>query len=66
MTDANANGAPQQQPLLHLCEHPGCAEWGAFGFGPRGIEGLDKPAKWYCAVHRSQGERRIQELSPTA
>ena len=36
----------------HYCEHPGCTEWGSFGYGSPGIEWLFKPAKWYCAGHR--------------
>lgn len=32
----------------HYCEHPGCKEWGGFGFSrpPKA------PARWYCWEHR--------------
>jgi hypothetical protein len=37
----------------HYCQHPGCKEWGAFGFA-RGGKG---ESKWFCREHRDDGEQ---------
>lgn len=34
-------------PFVHLCEHPGCKQWGAFGFA----HGSAAP-NWFCFEHR--------------
>jgi hypothetical protein len=38
----------------HYCEHPGCREWGGWGFA----RGRGKPP-WYCYEHREDGERYL-------
>lgn len=38
----------------HLCEHPGCKEWGGFGY-----QIGKQAARWYCGAHRDDGERHI-------
>lgn len=46
---SRADGAPPRTPSgiwEHLCEHPGCAVWGAWGFA-RG-----KRTAWFCFEHR--------------
>ena len=35
----------------HYCEHPGCKEWGSFGFA----RGKGEP-KWFCRGHKTDGE----------
>jgi hypothetical protein len=35
----------------HYCEHPGCKEWGSFGFA----RGRGEP-KWFCRGHKGDGE----------
>lgn len=45
MTDEKPDNG-RQDPRNHWCEHPGCKEWGGFGFArPEGT-------RWYCAEHR--------------
>ena len=39
----------------HWCEHPGCKEWGGWGFA-RG-----KATVWFCYEHREQGERQERD-----
>jgi hypothetical protein len=35
----------------HWCEHPGCKQWGAWGYASgRG------PSNWYCWEHRPDAE----------
>lgn len=36
----------------HLCHHPDCGLWGAWGF-QRG----KGEQRWYCSTHRDEGER---------
>lgn len=38
----------------HYCEHPGCADWGAFGYA----RGKGK-SHWFCREHRDDGERYL-------
>jgi len=40
-------------PFVHGCEHPGCTEWGAFGFGVCLLK--DVPGHWFCRAHRADG-----------
>jgi len=42
-------------PEEHGCAHPGCAEWGAYGYAPPGFAGLEAPTVWYCAQHKQSG-----------
>jgi hypothetical protein len=37
--------------FAHLCEHPGCRQWGGWGF-TRG-----KATVWFSSEHRAEGER---------
>lgn len=39
---------------VHLCEHPGCEDWGMFGFSVAG-----RPARWFCWDHKGDGERML-------
>jgi len=42
----------------HYCQHPGCGEWGDWGYA-RG-----KATIWYCGEHREDGERvGVRELN---
>gem|GEM_PF-6975374 len=34
----------------HLCDHPGCERFGAWGYGVRLQKG--QRGRWYCAEHR--------------
>lgn len=36
----------------HLCEHPGCKEWGAWGYSR-----MKEEPRWFCTEHRDEGER---------
>ena len=52
-----ATDAPRPTPAgiwEHPCEHPGCSEWGAFGY-----QVGKQAARWYCREHREDGERHI-------
>jgi len=35
----------------HYCEHPGCTEWGSWGYSRTKLE-----TRWYCREHRYGGE----------
>ena len=39
-------------PWVHLCEHPGCKQWGGWGFS----SGKGQ-SRWYCYAHREDGEK---------
>ena len=44
---------PARKPqgiVEHYCEHPGCRQWGGWGF-PRG-----RRTVWFCYAHREDGE----------
>jgi hypothetical protein len=42
--------APPQPPR---CDYPGCEDWGHFGYGIAGIEGLGKRSFFHmCGKHR--------------
>lgn len=45
--EAGATKIAESGPFVHLCEHPGCAKWGAFGYA----HGRVAP-NWYCFEHR--------------
>lgn len=52
----------QDAPFLigvyeHLCEHPGCNEWGGLGYSV----GKQAP-HWFCREHKDDGERLIGRL----
>lgn len=56
MSDENT-GVPAPTPAPagiheHWCEHPGCVEWGCFGFAT----GKGEP-RWFCGEHRGDGEQ---------
>jgi hypothetical protein len=58
--DPNAKAPGQPHPvavgiIAHWCEHPGCKEWGGFGFN-RGKSGV---SHWFCGEHRIEGERYL-------
>lgn len=36
----------------HRCEHPGCTEWGGWGFSKPKQE-----SHWFCYEHKADGER---------
>jgi hypothetical protein len=38
----------------HYCQHPGCKEWGAFGFA----RGIGEPT-WFCCGHKGDGARYL-------
>lgn len=46
----------------HWCEHPGCSEWGGWGFSA----GKAAPINWYCFEHfpnkRPEQVALIEEL----
>ena len=52
MNDLPGNGAqtPKHEPFVHLCDHPGCSEWGSFGHGVWTAQ-----EKWYCRKHDPVG-----------
>ena len=35
----------------HYCEHPGCKEWGSWGYSRTKLE-----TRWFCREHRDDGE----------
>lgn len=35
----------------HWCEHPGCKEWGSWGYSRTKHE-----TRWFCREHRDYGE----------
>ena len=39
----------------HWCEHPGCPEWGAYGYQA----GKSQQPHFYCREHRDDGEQII-------
>lgn len=39
----------------HWCEHPGCQEWGGWGFGRIKAES----PHWFCFAHRDEGEQYL-------
>lgn len=43
----------------HRCEHPGCAEWGSWGYQRSKLEAT----RWYCYGHRETGERLIRRVA---
>lgn len=38
----------------HWCEHPGCKEWGSWGFGSK-----HRGQHFFCFEHRAEGERYL-------
>lgn len=38
----------------HWCEHPGCKEWGGWGFGNK-----HRGQHFFCFEHRQEGERYL-------
>ncbi len=49
-------------PFVHYCEHPGCKEWGAYGFGCQLLKGIR--GRWFCREHKGDGERKSLVASP--
>lgn len=50
---SDEQGATKQTtdgPWVHLCERPGCTDWGGWGFAT----GKGR-SRWYCYAHRSDG-----------
>lgn len=48
---------PTQAPAgiyEHWCEHPGCKNWGAWGFSSR-----YKGQHFFCTEHREEGEQYL-------
>ena len=40
--------------FAHYCEHPGCAEWGGWGYSR-----AKQDTRWFCFEHRDEGERLL-------
>jgi len=57
MSDERPLSATPHTPGIveHWCEHPGCKEWGAFGYS----RGKNQPSVWFCREHREDGERYL-------
>ena len=36
---------------VHYCEHPGCKEWGGWGYSR-----TKQDTRWFCFEHRADGE----------
>jgi hypothetical protein len=58
-SDTNHSPPPPLKPRRthpedHGCAHPGCAEWGSYGYAPPGLAGLEMSTVWYCAEHRPE------------
>jgi hypothetical protein len=44
---------PDPPPQPPRCDYPGCNDWGSFGYGQPGVEGLGHPAFFHtCGKHR--------------
>jgi hypothetical protein len=35
----------------HYCEHPGCKEWGSWGYAR-----TKQDTRWFCYSHKADGE----------
>jgi hypothetical protein len=46
-TVKNSRSADEQSLHLHFCEHPGCANWGGFGYDVEMSQ-----TQWFCGEHR--------------
>ncbi|MGO4564245.1 hypothetical protein AB4Z52_04120 [Rhizobium sp. 2YAF20] len=46
-TVKDSRSADEQSLLTHLCEHPGCANWGGFGYDVEMGQ-----TQWFCFEHR--------------
>jgi hypothetical protein len=44
----------REPPSPHVCVAPGCRKTAHFGFGVR--TRLGQPGRWYCGLHKSQGD----------
>lgn len=56
--DRPADEVPGLTPagvVNHWCEHPGCSNWGAFGYA----RVRSAPVAWYCFDHRDHGEKLL-------
>jgi hypothetical protein len=40
--------------FVHCCEREGCSDWGGWGDSRTKLE-----TRWYCFVHRDEGERLL-------
>jgi len=49
------NQMVRPRAFMHYCQHPGCEEWGAFGFGVNLRAKIPTPGRWYCAKHKADG-----------
>lgn len=57
--DPNLLPEPTKTPtgiFEHYCEHPGCKEWGSFGYS----RSKHIPSRWFCWEHREDGEALIR------
>ena len=45
-TVKNSRSADEQSLHTHLCEHPGCTNWGGFGYDVEMGE-----TQWFCVEH---------------
>ena len=47
----------------HWCEHPGCKQWGSFGFSRSKAD----QAAWHCLEHYAERDMfKASALSPSA
>lgn len=49
ITDKKTGEVFQPLAFMHYCAHPGCAEWGCFGFQVN--LKMKEPGIWYCQQH---------------
>ena len=49
ITDKKTGEVYQPLAFMHYCAHPGCIEWGSFGFGSSLLK--NEPGIWYCGAH---------------
>lgn len=55
----SAAGVTPAGVVDHWCEHPGCTNWGGWGYS----KGRNLPSTWYCFEHREAGERMLGRVS---
>jgi len=55
-TDLKTGEFVRPLAFMHYCEHPGCKEWGSYGFGVKLNREKPIPGRWFCFEHKSDGE----------
>lgn len=57
ITDKKTGAVFQPVAFMHYCAHPGCVDWGSYGFHVN-LKNKE-PGIWYCRAHLPPREAEI-------